>query len=64
MTLGTPEAVAAAVRDELGTLAPNGGLILGPGCALPPTTPPENIHALIEATHRWGRYQSDGQLID
>jgi uroporphyrinogen decarboxylase len=64
MTMGTPEAVADAVRDELGTLAPNGGLILGPGCALPATTPPENVHALIEATHRWGRYQPDGRLVD
>jgi uroporphyrinogen decarboxylase len=44
-------------------LAPGGGLILGPGCALPPTTPPENVHALIETAHRYGRYRADGQLL-
>ncbi|MCP4418439.1 MAG: hypothetical protein GY805_17610, partial [Chloroflexi bacterium] len=33
------------------------GLILGPGCALPPMTPPENVHALMEAAKIYGRYQ-------
>jgi MtaA/CmuA family methyltransferase len=59
---GTPEVVAQAVRDELAVLAPGGGLILGPGCALPPETPEENLHALVEAAHRSGRYAADGSL--
>ena len=59
----TPDAVADAVREELRILAPGGGLILGPGCALPPETPPENLHALVEAAHRWGRYSPDGSLV-
>jgi len=59
---GTPDIVASKVREELAVLAPGGGLILGPGCALPPRTPAENIHALIETTHRYGRYQADGSL--
>jgi MtaA/CmuA family methyltransferase len=63
LALGTPSLVIEKVREELAVLAPGGGLILGPGCALPPTTPPENIHAMIEATHRYGRYAADGQLI-
>jgi uroporphyrinogen decarboxylase len=62
LALGTPALVTEKVREELDVLAPGGGLILGPGCALPPTTPPENIHTLIEATHRYGRYAPDGQL--
>jgi uroporphyrinogen decarboxylase len=58
----TPEAVAEAVRSELGVLAPGGGLIIGPGCALPPETPAENMHAFVEAAHRHGRYRLDGGL--
>lgn len=62
LALGTPELVTGRVREELEVLAPGGGLILGPGCALPPTTPPENVHALVETTHRYGRYAANGQL--
>ena len=63
LALGTPAMVSEKVRDELNVLAPGGGLILGPGCALPPATPPENIHTLVETTHRHGRYTTDGQLV-
>lgn len=52
----SPEVVRQAVRDELAVLAPGGGLIIGPGCALPPETPMENLHAFIEAAHEYGRY--------
>jgi len=64
LALGTPQLVVERVREELEILAPGGGLILGPGCALPPKTPPDNIHAMIEAAHRFGRYASDGHLLD
>jgi uroporphyrinogen decarboxylase len=60
---GTPAAVAEAVREELAVLASGGGLILGPGCALPPGTPSANVHALVEAAHRFGRYSPDGRLL-
>jgi uroporphyrinogen decarboxylase len=30
--------------------------------ALPPETPPENLHAFVEAAHLHGRYRSDGRL--
>jgi MtaA/CmuA family methyltransferase len=63
LALGTPVAVIEKVREELGILAPGGGLILGPGCALPPITPPENIHTMIETTHRYGIYTPDGRLV-
>ena len=59
---GTPEAVDEAAREEVTVLAPGGGLILGPGCALPPETPAENIEALVAAAQRWGRYRPDGSL--
>ena len=59
---GTPGRVEEAVREELAVLAPGGGLILGPGCALPPETPAENIEALVASAERWGRYRPDGSL--
>jgi len=63
LAFGTTDLVTEKVREELAVLAPGGGLILGPGCALAPETPPENVHALIEAGHRYGRYGSDGKLV-
>ena len=53
---GTPELVRETTRQTLEVLAPGGGLILGPGCALPPKTPPENVHAMIETARQYGRY--------
>jgi uroporphyrinogen decarboxylase len=64
LAFGTSNRVAEKTREELAILAPDGGLILGPGCALAPETPPENIHALVETTHRYGTYATDGSLID
>jgi uroporphyrinogen decarboxylase len=56
LALGTPAGVESAAREALEVLAPGGGLILGPGCALPPETPAENVHALVQAAHEFGRY--------
>jgi len=56
MALGTPNLVTQKCREELEVLMPGGGLILGPGCALPPNTPPENVHAMLEAARQYGRY--------
>lgn len=53
---GTPEDVTAKAREALEILAPGGGFILGPGCALPASTPDENLDALIDAAKRYGRY--------
>jgi uroporphyrinogen-III decarboxylase len=59
---GTPAEVEDAAREAIGVLGPGGGLILGPGCALGHTTPPDNIRALIEAAWRYGVYNPDGTL--
>jgi uroporphyrinogen-III decarboxylase len=37
-------------------LAPGGEYILGPGCALPATTPYANIDKLVECARTWGTY--------
>lgn len=44
---GTPAAVAAAVTDVMRLFADTPRFILNAGCAIPPTTPSENIHAMI-----------------
>jgi len=59
---GTTEMVAAKAREAIVILAPGGGFILGPGCALTPGTPEENVMALLEAAERFGRYNPDGSL--
>jgi uroporphyrinogen decarboxylase len=57
-----PDVITEKAREEMDILAPGGGLIMSPGCALPPRTSAANIHALIETTHRYGRYKEDGSL--
>jgi uroporphyrinogen decarboxylase len=58
----SPDEVDAAVAEAIQILAPGGDLILGPGCALGSDTPAANIHALIEAAHKYGVYNPDGTL--
>ena len=56
MTLGTANDVRAAARRDLQYLSDGGGFILSPGCALPYTTPDENIGALVETAKAEGWY--------
>jgi uroporphyrinogen decarboxylase len=49
---GTPELVTEKSREAIQILGAGGDFILGPGCALPATTPDENIAALVEAAKR------------
>jgi uroporphyrinogen decarboxylase len=53
MANGTPELVLEKCNEALENLSPGGGFILGPGCALPPNTPDENIDAMIEAAKKF-----------
>ena len=53
MANGTPELVMEKCQEALQNLSPGGGFILGPGCALPPTTPDENIDAMIESAKKF-----------
>jgi uroporphyrinogen decarboxylase len=56
MTHGSADDVRAAAREDLRLLAPGGGFILAPGCALPYETPDENMRALVEVARAEGRY--------
>lgn len=53
MAYGTPEMVEEKCLEALENLSPDGGFILGPGCALPPITPDENIDAMIEVAKKY-----------
>jgi len=57
IAMGTPE----QVREETGRLIakwkPGGHFVLNAGCAIPPSTPPENLRALIETAHQEGVYE-------
>jgi MtaA/CmuA family methyltransferase len=53
---GTPALVKDKCQEAIEILAPQGGFILAPGCALAADTPDENIDALIEAAQEYGRY--------
>ena len=56
LATGTPTEVEEACRETIEIMAPDSGFILGPGCAMGPETAPDNIHALVEAAARYGRY--------
>jgi uroporphyrinogen decarboxylase len=60
MYLGKPADVRANAGECLAKAwnSPK-GYILGLGCALPIDTPPENIHALVEAAREFGRWPLD-----
>ena len=53
---GTPSDVRRHVRHVAATLAPGGGYIFGTAHNILPDTPTENILALIEAYHEFGKY--------
>jgi uroporphyrinogen decarboxylase len=57
LPFGTPEEVAAEVRDRIKTLGPGGGFILAPSQTLGPDVPLENIIAMYETAHEAGIYQ-------
>ena len=58
----TAAAVDAAARQAIGILGPGGEFVLGAGCALSLDTPDDNVHALVDAASRYGRYRPDGSL--
>jgi uroporphyrinogen decarboxylase len=53
---GTPDDVRRHVRETAEILAPGGGYIFGTAHNLIPDVPTENILALVQAYHEFGRY--------
>lgn len=60
MYLGGPEDVVEDVKQGLRQAYDNPkGYIVQMGCGLPIDTPPENLHALVGAVRKYGRYPLD-----
>ena len=53
---GTPAEVREKTRQLISIWKPGGHFILNAGCAIPASTPPENIHALIQTAREEGEY--------
>jgi MtaA/CmuA family methyltransferase len=53
---GTAAQVREASRKLIEAWKPGGRFILNAGCAIPASTPSENIHALVAAAREFGRY--------
>lgn len=51
---GTPEDIRKEARSLCDLYRGEGGFMIGPGCALSPDTPPENIIALVETAKQYG----------
>ena len=50
LALGTPALVEAKTRELLAVFRGEPRFILNAGCAIPATTPPENLRAMIQAS--------------
>jgi len=59
-----PDMIMYAAQKAIDILAPQGGFILGAGCALAHDTPSGNIQALVKSAEIFGRYSQDGKLKD
>ncbi|HZO98703.1 MAG TPA: uroporphyrinogen decarboxylase family protein [Terriglobia bacterium] len=59
---GTSDEVRQHTLDIMRVMAPGGGFIMGPGCALPADTPRNSIHIVMECARTAGVYHPDGSL--
>jgi len=53
---GTAGQVRETASKLIGVWKPGGRFILNAGCAIPASTPPENVHALVRAAREFGQY--------
>ena len=53
---GSAEQVRESARKHIGLWKPGGRFILNSGCAIPESTPPENIAALVASAAEFGSY--------
>jgi len=56
LSFNTPTAINQAVRENIATLAPGGGLLFASVHNIGPEVPPENLVALFEAALTYGKY--------
>jgi hypothetical protein len=56
LPFGTPEEVREEVRERIRIFAPGGGFVFAAVHNIQANTPPENITAMFEAVHEFGKY--------
>jgi MtaA/CmuA family methyltransferase len=56
LALGTPDYVRQKTRELISSWKPGGLFVLNAGCALPASTPSENICAFVQTAHEVGVY--------
>jgi uroporphyrinogen decarboxylase len=56
LRVGTPEQVAAEVRQRIQEMGPGGGYVLAPSHNIGDDVPLENMLAFFEAARQYGRY--------
>lgn len=56
LQLGSPDDVEKACKKAIQAAAPGGGFILSGGCEIPKDMPHQNLHAMLKAAQRYGRY--------
>jgi uroporphyrinogen decarboxylase-like protein len=56
LPFGTPEQVRRQVRDRIRAFSPGGGFVFNPVHNVQPGTPVENLIAMFDAVHEYGRY--------
>lgn len=61
LAYGSKEEITETVREYCRRLGPGGGWILGSSTSIMDGIPPENFVAMVEATHRFGRYGHLGE---
>ncbi len=57
LSFGTPEQVRQEVKDTLSVMMPGGGYMLSPTHLIQDNTPVENVIAMYQAAHDFGRYE-------
>jgi uroporphyrinogen decarboxylase len=53
---GTPAQVRETTRQLIEVWKPGGRFVLNAGCAIPASTPPENLHAFVETARTFGGF--------
>ncbi len=56
MCVGTPHEVEKYCAKLFDVLKPGGGYLLSPALGIPDEARPENVHAMINYAHKYGKY--------
>ena len=62
LAFGTPAEIEDACRELIDICKPDGAFILR-GCAMSPTTPADNVHALVESAKKYGSYRRPSAAV-